>query len=112
MAPPWVRRPAAFLATASLLVYPLFAGLNLTFRYPFKIEEIRDALQYLDKQESPAQVIYYNPGAENLLDFYLQSRSWKYLKRIERRLLQVPDTDTLALPPDANGTWIRGGPRR
>jgi hypothetical protein len=102
-----LQRPACVLATAGLFFYPLYATLNLTFRDPCKIEEIRHALRYLDNQESPAELVYYNPGAESLLDFYIQSQSWRYLKRMERRPLQMPDSDSLALPADAHGkVWI------
>jgi hypothetical protein len=107
MAPPRVQRPVLFLAAAGLLVYPFFAGINLTFRNPSKVVGMRDALQYLDKQESSAKVLYYNAGAESLLDFYLQSRSWTNLRETERRVLQVTDTDALTLPADAHGkVWI------
>ncbi len=107
MTPRRVQRPALFLAAACLLAYPVFAGLNLTIRYPSKIEEMRDALRYLDKQESPAKVVYYNPDAESLLDFYLRSQHWRNLQETERRVLQVTDTDDLYLPPDAHGKfWI------
>jgi hypothetical protein len=107
MAPRRLQRPALILAAAALLAYPVYAGLILTFRSPGKIEEIRDALQYLDAQESPAKVVYYNSDAESLLDFYFQSRTWTNLQRAERRVLHLSSTEALALPPDAQGKlWI------
>jgi hypothetical protein len=105
--PGWIRRPAPFLAAVVLLIYPLYAAFKLTFREPRKIEEVRDALRYLDRQEGPVNLLFYNPGAENILNFYLQNRTWTYLNRTERRMLAARDTQALALPPDVHGRlWI------
>jgi hypothetical protein len=105
--PGWVRRPAPFLAAVVLLIYPLYASFKLTFREPVKIEELSNALRYLDKQAGPVNLLFYNPDAENILNFYLQNRGWTYLKRTERRTLATRGTQALALPPDVHGRlWI------
>jgi NADH:ubiquinone oxidoreductase subunit len=107
VAPGWIRRPAPWLAAVVLLIYPLYASFKLTFREPLKIEEFSSALRYLDKQAGPVNLLFYNPAAENMLNFYLQNRSWTYLDRTERRMLVARGTQALALPPEVHGRlWI------
>jgi Dolichyl-phosphate-mannose-protein mannosyltransferase len=107
VAPSWIRRPAPWLAAVVLLIYPLYASFKLTFREPLKIEEFSSALRYLDKQAGPVNLLFYNPAAENMLNFYLQNRSWTYLNRTERRMLVARGTQALALPPEVHGRlWI------
>jgi hypothetical protein len=83
----WARWAAPLLAFG-VLAYPLDASFHLAFSRADKHEEIREALEYLDRSPGQYDKIYFSRGTGTVLEFYLRTRSWH---RVRAEQLQPLD---------------------
>jgi hypothetical protein len=76
----------------------------LFFSHADKHEEIRKALEYLDRSLGPYDKIYFSRGTGTVLEFYLRTRPWHEV-RVEQ-LQPLEEDATPELPTSVEGKNI------